>query len=241
MKGRSPLRLLQQLLVATRFDEFTPYRNRLLHLHEPGGPYPHLLSKLDADQAALAEEAIERAPLEEYLRDSLLNALRMKFVNLAKSSDQGMYALPKSIAKRHAELKEILNKEIPTNRRAIEEAREMGDLRENFEYKSARQRHEYLTARAESLQSSLNRAQPIDLANIDTDSVRVGVTMKLVDSEGSEDKLSLLGPWESDPDRKIISYESDLGKSLLSAQKGDEIEVSGGRYRIESIHPYSDE
>ena len=240
MQNRSPLRLLQQILTVGRFDEFAPFRNRLLHLHEPGGPFPHLLSNLNPEQAVLAEESIGRAPLEEYLRDSLLNALRMKFSNLAKSSDDTMYALPQSIAQRHAELKEILNSEIPANRRAIEEAREMGDLRENFEYKSARQRHEYLTARAETLQSSLNRAQPIDLTAIETETVRVGVTLILVNSEGAQEQLSLLGPWESDPERKIFSYQSELGKSLLSGRIGDQVDVFGGTYQIESIQAYSD-
>lgn len=240
MQSRSPLRVLQQIMIVSRFDEFTPFRSRLLHLHEPGGPFPYLISKLDPEQAVPAEDAIGRAPLEEYLRDSLLNALRMKFSDLGKAVDDVMYALPQSISRHQAELQNILSSEIPANRRAIEEAREMGDLRENFEYKSARQRHEYLTSRAESLQSSLNKAVPIDLAAIDTDTVRVGVTLHLVDSAGAKNQLSLLGPWESDPDKKIISYQSELGRSLLSAKTGDEVKVFDGTYQIESIQAYSE-
>ena len=70
--------------------------------------------------------------------------------------------------------------------------------------------------------------------------MRVGVTLNLVDSNGARNQLSLLGPWESDPDKKIISYKSELGASLLSAKIGDEVRVFDSTYQIESIQVYSE-
>src|SRR5687767_15311827 len=106
-----------------------------------------------------------------------------------------------------------MTKEIPANRKAIEEARAMGDLRENFEYKSARQRHEYLNARAASLNAELQRVRPLDTAGMETSEVRIGTRVRLT-GPGGERTLTILGPWESKPEEDVISYESDLAKEL---------------------------
>src|SRR4029078_12662794 len=107
-----------------------------------------------------------------------------------------IYALIGSVEAKRAELQQILSVEIPANRKAIEEARAMGDLRENFEYKSARQRHEYLNARAASLNSDLSRSRPIETAGMDTSEVRIGSRVTL--GQGSRERIiTLLGPWES--------------------------------------------
>src|SRR6185436_11628592 len=97
------------------------------------------------------------------------------------------------------ELHHILAVEIPANRKAIEEARAMGDLRENFEYKSARQRHEYLNARAAALNSDLSRVRLIEIAGMDTSEVRIGTRVQLGDGSGRR-TLTILGPWESRPE-----------------------------------------
>ena len=104
--------------------------------------------------------------------------------------------------------------EVPANRKAIEEARAMGDLRENFEYKSARQRHEYLNTRAAALNADLSRARPIETPGMDTSEVRIGTRVRLV-RQGRLRVMTILGPWESKPEEDIISYESDLAKDLL--------------------------
>jgi transcription elongation GreA/GreB family factor len=129
-------------------------------------------------------------------------------------------------------------KEIPANRKAIEEARAMGDLRENFEYKSARQRHEYLTARAGELKEQLNRARPIDLATVDGSEVRVGTTVDLADAAGGTRRISILGPWESDPEAGVISYESELGRGMLGSKVGAEVTIGTTPYTVAKIEPY---
>ena len=146
--------MLQQILASLSRDEFAPYRVRLLALAESGSTVPRLLTHLTEDQAAQAEDAIQRAaPLEPYQREQLVNAIHLRFQELRKESGPPpIYATAESVEAKRAELHQIMSVDIPANRKAIEEARAMGDLRENFEYKSARQRHEYLNARAASPQ-----------------------------------------------------------------------------------------
>ncbi len=236
---RSPLRLIQLIISALHWPEFTPSRVRLTRLFETGGPLPHLLSRLTPDQAIQAEKAIERAALEDYLRESLINALHLRFPDLRPDQEIPLYATAESIESRRKELKRLLDEEIPANRRAIEEARAMGDLRENFEYKSARQRHEYLSARVEALKGDLGRVRTFDPPSIDSLEVRIGSRLALESDDGETQDLTILGPWESAPERGIISYDSELGQSLLGSKVGDIVEFDGGRYEVKQVGVWS--
>jgi transcription elongation GreA/GreB family factor len=239
MRTRNALRMLQQILTTLSRDEFAPYRVRLLALAESGGTVPRLLSHLTEDQAAQAEDAIQRAaPLEPYQREQLVNAIHLRFQGLRKDSGPPpIYALIASVEAKRAELQQIMSVEIPANRKAIEEARAMGDLRENFEYKSARQRHEYLNARAASLNADLQRVRLIEPGEMDTSEVRIGTRAHLTGAEGKK-VMTILGPWESKPEEDVISYESDLAKDLLNRKPGDTVSLSGESWTIERIEAY---
>ena len=236
LRPRQALKLMQHLLVAERYPQFAPLRNRLNKLFEAGGPFSRLIAALDDEMAAQAAKAVDRAPLDGHVRDALSDALQNRFPSLRQHTATTLYALTDSISAKRAELKRVLEEEIPTNRKAIETAREMGDLRENFEYKAARQRHEYLTARAEGLQRDLTRARPIEPPGADPLTVRLGCRADL-EGESGERSVTILGPWESDPDRQVISYESDLGKLLLGRQVGDRVALAEGEHRVKRIHP----
>jgi len=238
LRPRAPLRLLQQILAALTAEEFAPYRTRLRPMADSGGALPRLLALLDEEQAASALEAVERSQgLEEYQRDPLLNALRLRFASLGASQDASgpLYARLESIDAKRAELKRLAEVEIPANRKAIEEARALGDLRENFEYKSARQRHEYLNARVASLHRDLGRARPIDFDQLDTSEIRIGTRVGLADADGQRRSFALLGPWESRPEEGTISYESELGRTLLGRKIGEEVRVGERNFVVESI------
>ncbi len=232
LRARNPLRLMQQIFTAITRDEFLPVRLRLLALVESGSTVPRLLSLLTEAQAPQAFDAVERAAsLEPYQRKQLANALELRFASLRREDEeQPLYALRDSIEEKRLELHHLLQVEIPANRKAIEEARAHGDLRENFEYKAARQRHEYLNSRAASLNGDLTRVRPIDeLA--DLSEIRIGARAQLVGGR----TLTLLGPWESKPEEDVISYESELGKSILGLRPGGEITLDGIKYRIDRI------
>jgi transcription elongation GreA/GreB family factor len=239
IRGKNPLRLLQQILTSMTRDEFAPYRLRLIALSESGSTLPRLLAHLSEDQAAQAEDAVHRAPsLEPYQRDQLINALQLRFQSLRKEQGvTGFYALAESIDAKRAELHQIMTVDVPANRKAIEEARAMGDLRENFEYKSARQRHEYLNARAAALNAELSRARVIDTTGMDTSEVRIGTRIRLSGSAG-EREMIILGPWESKPEENVISYESDLAKELLGKGVGAQVTVAGESWTVAGIEAY---
>ncbi len=239
LRGRAPLRILQQIFFALGDDEFSAYRARLRALAESGGTIPRLLAVLDPEQAPAALDAILRASgLEPYQREPLATALRLRFSGLAESSTAGpLYSTAKAIASKRAELARLTEIEIPANRKAIEEARAMGDLRENFEYKSARQRHEYLNSRVAILHGELGRARPIDFALLDTSEVRIGARVRLLALDGRERSFAVLGPWDSRPETGIVSYESELGQRLLGAHSGDEVSVGDSKFRVLAIEP----
>ncbi|HET9227240.1 MAG TPA: GreA/GreB family elongation factor, partial [Thermoanaerobaculia bacterium] len=236
VRSRNPLRLLQQILNTPGRDEFASYRLRLLALAESGGTVPRLLTHLTHDQAAQAEDAVQRSSnLEPFHREQLVNAIHLRFP--AQRKDTGptaLYATIEQIDAKQAELHRIMTVEVPANRKAIEEARALGDLRENFEYKSARARHEYLNARAAALNADLSRARPIETANMDVSEVRIGTRVRLSGNR----VMTILGPWESKPEEDVISYESDLAKDLLGKKVGDEIGLSGESFKIEAIEPW---
>jgi transcription elongation GreA/GreB family factor len=232
---RKPLRLLQALLATSQPRELDPYRSRLRKALEDGGPVAQLIQRIEPDQASTTEDLLKRCNLEEYLRTPLVTALQMRFPELREEAEAPLYATEASLAARRAELKELREVEIPANRRAIEEARELGDLRENFEYKSARQRHEYLAARQANLERDLGRAQPVDLTREDADEVRVACRVTVRANGGEPTDLLILGPWESDPDRGVISYDSDLARALLGKRAGETAEFGGDSYEITAI------
>jgi transcription elongation GreA/GreB family factor len=231
--------MLQQILTTLSRDEFAPFRVRLLALAESGGTVPRLLSHLTEDQAAQAEDAIQRAaPLEPYQRETLVNAIHLRFQGLRKESGPPpIYALIASVEAKRAELQQIMSIDIPANRKAIEEARAMGDLRENFEYKSARQRHEYLNARAASLNADLQRVRLIEPGGMDLSEMRIGTRAHLTGA-GGERVMTILGPWESKPEEDVISYESELAIDLLGRKPGDTVSLGGESWTIERIEAY---
>jgi len=238
LRARTPLRLLQQVLTAIGRDDFAAWRQKLKDMADTGGTLPRILPHLTPEQAEAAREAIHRtAGLEAYQRDNLTQALELRFPALRGEAAVAdvLHALPASIAAKLAELDRITKVELPANRRAIEEARAMGDLRENFEYKAARQRHEVLSAMATELDRDLHRARPIDLAAIDPGQVRVGTRVTLAVDGGAEREVTLLGPWESAPERGVVSYETELGERLLGKTVGDEVEVDGAPARVAAI------
>lgn len=234
--SRNPIRLLKQMLWVLSQDDFAPFRAaRLVPLCESGSTLARLLSHLDLEQAIQAFEAISKAVgLEDYQRNPLLRALELKFPTLRLEEDQPLYATMDRIEAKKAELKRIAEEEIPANRKAIEEAREMGDLRENFEYKSARQRHEYLAARAFALNNELERARPIDSSQVKGTEIVIGSKVHLK-SAGNERTITILGPWNSEPEKDILSNESELAMQLLGLSVGDTTKIQEVDYEVQSI------
>jgi transcription elongation GreA/GreB family factor len=132
-----------------------------------------------------------------------------------------------SLRKRQEEYEEIVNKKIPENSKEIGVARSYGDLRENFEFKAAKQMQAVLMRRKSELEQMLHRARGTDFSNVDTSQISIGtiVTLREVDS-GQEESYILLGAWDGDPERQIISYQTAIGQSLLGKKNGDRVTLN---------------
>ncbi len=122
----------------------------------------------------------------------------------------------------------------------IQRAREYGDLRENAEYKAAKERQSYLQARISQLHTRLAALTRMNLDKIPHDKVGLGSSVKLRDTATGKDiSYEIVTPEESDPAQGKISPSSPIGKCLLNHEEGDVVEVtvpSGTReYEILSL------
>ena len=149
-----------------------------------------------------------------------------------------------SLKRREAELEDLDRNQIPQNSKDIAIARGYGDLRENHEFKSAKEMQTILARRKAELDAMLARAEGNDFANPDTSKVTLGTKVALRDAETGE-KLSytILGAWDSDPVLGIISYQTPVARALLNHVVGDEAELStdegkSRRVVIEKIEPH---
>jgi transcription elongation factor GreA-like protein/transcription elongation GreA/GreB family factor len=148
-----------------------------------------------------------------------------------------------SLERRKNEYAELVQKSIPANSREIAVARSYGDLRENHEYKAAKEMQKILMRRKGELEAQIVRARGSDFANPRTDVVSIGDIVGVTDlDQNHPENFIILGAWDSDPDKGIISYLTVVGQALLNAKPGQEVEVpaEGGkkRYRVESISAY---
>ncbi len=128
-----------------------------------------------------------------------------------------------SLERRKAEYEDLVNKRIPGNIKEIAIARSYGDLRENFEYKAAKQMQAVLARRKTELEKDLDNAQGSDLTGADTASVNIGTVVTLRHNSDTE-QYTVLGAWDSDPDQRIVSYLSEIGQALIGQQVGDKVE-----------------
>ncbi|SCW49046.1 GreA/GreB family elongation factor [Sphingobium faniae] len=124
-----------------------------------------------------------------------------------------------------AQLRE-LKAERPLIVDAIEEARAHGDLSENAEYHAAKERQGQVEATIADLEDKLSRAQVIDPTTLSGDKVVFGATVTLLDEDDKPVRYQIVGQAEADAKAGMISYNSPLGRALISRQVGDEVEVS---------------
>jgi transcription elongation factor GreA len=145
-----------------------------------------------------------------------------------------------SLHRRKAEYEELIKKKIPENTKEISIARSYGDLSENFEYKAAKQMQAVLMRRKTELEQMLHRARGTAFENPDTSRVSIGtiVTLRDADSE-TEETYTILGAWDGDPERHVISYQAAIAQALLGHSLGEIVTLNtdqgSGRFAIISI------
>jgi len=137
-------------------------------------------------------------------------------------------------------LQTIMEDDVPQNQKEIAFALSLGDLRENAEYKAAKEKQDELNARVGKLKNELERAQIFDKSTISTSKISFGTKVVLTNELNNEKEVyTILGPWESDPASDIISYLSPLGKKIFNHKIGEQLTFSihdrKFQYLIDSI------
>jgi len=166
---------------------------------------------IDAEKKALTRNKI----LEVY------PDFKFRISEEKSSQPKGIIVTSKKLAEKKAEIEKLVaEKEI--NKVALADAKAKGDLKENAEYHAAKERRDYLEHTLSKLQEELNRAVIFDPTTSTTALVSFATVVTLTDNtNGKEEKYTILGPWESDPENGVISYMSPFGIAIMDKKVGE--------------------
>ncbi len=161
----------------------------------------------------------------------------------SEEKDAALIVSWSSLEKRKTEYDDLIAKKIPENTREIAVARSYGDLRENFEFKAAKEMQTVLMRRKAELEQMLARARGSNFENPDTTQVSIGTKVTLFDASTEETlEYIVLGAWDSEPENRVLSYQTAIGQALLGKKPGDTVELpsesTGRRVEIVEIEAY---
>ncbi len=124
-----------------------------------------------------------------------------------------------------AELKQLKTVERPAIIKAIAEAREHGDLSENAEYHSAREKQSFIEGRIKELEGIISLAEVIDTAKL-SGAIKFGATVTLVDEDTDEEKTwQIVGEHEANIEAGLLNIKSPIARALIGKEEGDSVEV----------------
>lgn len=234
----------------------------LLHYIEQKPEYRDLVKKmyqlLTAKRYAIIRSIIEGASIE-YLSEFLLLAskcqtfskqdmsifqslsevVRPEMAGKKKEKDEDViWTTQEGYQKIQERIQLIGTVEIVNNAKEIEAARSLGDLRENSEYKFALEKRSRLQSELRTLSRQFQKARVIMKEDILTEEVGVGAVVDLLDSKGKKITYILLGPWDADPEKNILSIESKLAQAMLGHRKGEKFEFQGEHFLIDDIKSF---
>ncbi len=194
-----------------------------------------MLESSTADTARdLAQTLLLNQGFEDLTKKSILARIIKVFPSVqslvaTKSSDskeKRLLVSAWSLQARREELEDIVKNQLPASKAAIEAARELGDLRENSEYKMAREHDEVLSARRGQLERDIAGSEVFDFNSTPSDKVGIGSVVSLVTNKGEELTCTILGAWDSDTAKNIFSYQTPLAQALLDHKVGDTVETN---------------
>jgi transcription elongation factor GreA len=209
-----------------------------------------MFKKVDLSLARDAMRRLQLTPLFDELTKRSLLARMVKVYPELESMIAGTESQEKvalivswsSLEKRRAEYEQVVKVKIPENSKEIAIARSYGDLSENFEFKAAKQMQSVLMRRKAELEQMLHNARGTSFENPDTSRVSIGTIVTLRNAETkNEETYTILGAWDGDPDRHIISYQTAIGQALLGHEVGETVSLNTehgvAQLKIVSIQP----
>ena len=180
--------------------------------------------------------------LEDRDQKSLKSLAGVKFPDLmgpvAKMDDKDRHVIWTTEAgylKTQERIRHIGTVETVDNAREIEAARALGDLRENSEYKFAKERRSRLQGEMKHLSEEIGRARIITAQDVSREHVSPGSIVEIADMNGKTSIYKILGPWDADPENNVLSVQSKLAQTILGMQVGDTFQFKDEKFRIQSL------
>jgi len=238
LKKRADYRLIRSVVSALADVSLKDFHAALRALFDPGGAAHIAVGNLQPEEARELLASLDRdMGLESYRREELRRDLLRTYPNISEAKREAFFTTAEALERKREEFRRLVKVELPNNAVEIKRAKEYGDLSENFEYHAARARQELLSSQAKTLEDQLGSARVLDASAVDPSTVNVGTRVRLdpAGDGGEEISLTILGPWDSDPSRNILSYLAPSVGDLLGARVGDTCEFNGRSLRIADI------
>lgn len=156
----------------------------------------------------------------------------------SSEQDSTIWTTEAGYLKLQERIKQIATVETVDNAKEIETARGHGDLRENAEFKAALERRDRLQSDMKLLSSQLSKARVITAQDISTDHVGIGTIVTCKNSKGEEAVYTLLGPWDADPEKNILTFQSKLAQAMKGHVVGDSFTFQEDAFTIKKIASY---
>ncbi|MFZ4819823.1 MAG: GreA/GreB family elongation factor, partial [Limisphaerales bacterium] len=242
--------VFRAMLTAMERDAFNEKRSNRLHdfILDDIKLLPELIESADIDVIRDLTRSLQLSPsFDDMDKRSLFArivkqypAIQTMITGDQKKEDNVILVSWSSLERRKAEYDELVSKAIPANVKDIALARSYGDLRENHEYKSAKEQQKVLQRRKAELEQQMGRARGTDFSSPRTDVVGPGVVVTITDiGSGKREIYELRGAWDGEPEKNILSYLAPLAQALVNKAVGTEVEFTNEgairKLRIEAI------
>jgi transcription elongation GreA/GreB family factor len=164
-----------------------------------------------------------------------LEAVLTAKVEVAAAPARPSVTSRRSFRARQLQLEKITNVEIPKIAREIGVARSYGDLRENFEYKAAKEMQTVLLRRQAELEEMLGKVQPSEFHNLPVDCAGLGTCITLQYPDGHREVFNILGEWDRDEALGIISCNSQLARVVEGKRVGETVRIPAQQGEVECV------
>jgi transcription elongation GreA/GreB family factor len=226
--------LLISACAALERDQFNEKKDRKLHdlLLNDQELVPDLIANASLEQLRDTMRRLLVTPVfEEINKRSLIGRIIRVYPDLQNmvtgdsgAKDEAIIVSWESLERKKADLDELVAKKIPDNVKEIAIARDYGDLRENAEFKAAKEMQRVLGRRRAEMERDLGLARGTDFANVDTNVAGIGTVITVREiPDGQIDVFTILGAWDTVPESGIISYKSALAVALNGKKVGEQI------------------
>ncbi|MDB6053384.1 MAG: greA, partial [Verrucomicrobiales bacterium] len=216
--------VFRAMLTAIERDQFNEKRSNKLRdfIISDQSLLVELLSSADIEVIKDVTRALQLSPcFDDMDKRSLLARIVKNYPVVqamisgeTQKQDKSYTVSWESLDRKRTEYQELVQKTVPENSKEIAIARSYGDLRENHEYKAAKEMQKILMRRKSELEDELVRARGTDFLNAKTDMVGIGTIVAVTDlTTNQSETYYVLGAWDSDPEKNIISYLTPLAQA----------------------------